>query len=394
LNGGLYIALLNPSIGLVLAFAFLAFWLNQRWRHLVLLATGYAASAVGFLLQQFTPPTLFAATKLVSNVMFMAAMLCIASAIIDRHGRPLPTVAFGVLAAGGLAAWSWFMFVEPDLVWRIYVLNFALGGICLVMAAEMRVVPRRTIIEPLLLALSLLAGLNFFARALAAVPHDGSAVTYATLYSSVYWTTTMLSHAVFSIAIAMTLIGSTAFDVIAELRNESQTDPLSGLLNRRGFEEQGSRMLTDARRSGLPASLVICDLDHFKAVNDGFGHACGDRVIAAVGALFGTAASARHAAARIGGEEFAIVLPGANLPAARLFAEGIRNTLAALAIDGLPQRHALTASFGVAELAGPENLTELLARADAALYAAKKDGRDCVRVARPAAVWSPQRSAG
>jgi diguanylate cyclase (GGDEF)-like protein len=196
------------------------------------------------------------------------------------------------------------------------------------------------------------------------------------------------------VAIAMTLIACTTSDVIAELRSESQTDPLSGLLNRRGFEDQASKMLADARRGGLPASLVICDLDHFKAINDTFGHACGDRVIAAVGRLFGTAASARHAAGRIGGEEFAIVLPGANLPAARLFAEGIRNALARLAVEGLPQSHALTASFGVAELVGPESLIELLARADAALYAAKRDGRDRVRVARPAAVWSPQRSAG
>lgn len=381
MDGSLYIALLNPAIGLVLATAFLAFWLYQRQRrHLALLALGYAASAGGFFLQQFTPLHMFAMAKFVANILFVAALICILSAVLDRYGKPPPIIAFGVLAVGGLAAWAWFMFADPDLVWRIYVLNFALGGISLVTAAEFRTVSRKTVIEPLLLALMVLAGLNFFGRALAIQTTE----TYTTLYSSVYWTTTMLSHAVASVAVAMILIASTAVDLVGELRNESQTDALSGLLNRRGFEERASKILAETRRKGLPVSLVICDLDHFKAINDSFGHACGDRVIANAGNFFSRAVSAHHAAGRIGGEEFAIILAGTNLVAARLFAEGARSAFTMLAIDGLPGKRPITASFGVAELGeGEESIAELLARADAALYAAKRSGRDCVRVAWP-----------
>ncbi|MGO4835505.1 GGDEF domain-containing protein, partial [Rhizobiaceae sp. 2RAB30] len=93
-----------------------------------------------------------------------------------------------------------------------------------------------------------------------------------------------------------------------------------------------------------------------------------------------TALSDHHVAGRIGGEEFAVVLPGTNLVAARLFAEGVRGVAARLCVEGIPEPSRLTASFGVAELASGEGLQELMQRADKALYEAKKAGRDRVRL--------------
>ena len=132
MDDGLYIALLNPSITLVLATAFLVLWLHQRQRpHIGLLALGYAASASGFLLQYFVLPVGITATKLSSNMLFLSAALCIGSGVIMRYGRPLPVLGFAMLIGGGLGALLWFLFVDPDLTWRIYVINFALGGISL-----------------------------------------------------------------------------------------------------------------------------------------------------------------------------------------------------------------------------------------------------------------------
>jgi diguanylate cyclase (GGDEF)-like protein len=125
-------------------------------------------------------------------------------------------------------------------------------------------------------------------------------------------------------------------------------------------------------------SLVIADLDHFKGVNDSFGHACGDRVIEAFAGFLREAAGQDHVAGRIGGEEFAILLPGANLMAARVLAEGTRSAFSALPIGGLPADHRCTASFGVAELGSGEDFGQLMRRADQALYEAKKSGRDRV----------------
>ncbi|MDW6021681.1 GGDEF domain-containing protein [Mesorhizobium sp. BAC0120] len=384
MENGLYIALLNPSISLVLATAFFALWLYQRrHRHVAVLALGYAAAAGGFLLQYFILPPGFNATKVASNVLFFTTTLCIASAIISRCGRRVPILAFGVLTAGGLGAFCWFMFVDPDLPWRIYSINFALGAMCLVAGAELRAIQGRTAIHRVLLGLALAAGLNFFVRPLLCMYVDGPYETYEGFYRSIYWTTVLLTHAILSIAIALTLIASIALDLIAELRSESETDPLSGLLNRRGFMERTSKILADVERRGVPVSLVICDLDHFKQVNDDLGHVAGDLVISGFAGFLREATAAEHAAGRIGGEEFAIILPGADLTAARLFAEGTRAAFAMLAVEGLPESRRFSASFGVAELIQGEGVAELLARADAALYLAKREGRNCVRVARP-----------
>jgi diguanylate cyclase (GGDEF)-like protein len=116
-------------------------------------------------------------------------------------------------------------------------------------------------------------------------------------------------------------------------------------------------------------------------VNDRFGHACGDQVITAFGRCLSDAAGGEHVTARIGGEEFAVVLAGANLKTGRLFAEAVRNACSTLKISGLPEDCAVTASFGVAEMQAGEDLTSLMRRADAALYEAKRRGRDRVRSA-------------
>ena len=377
----LYIALLNPSIAVILAAAFLVLWLYQpRQRYLLFLPLAYTSCAAGFLLQYFTLPIGFDATKLASNALFLAAALCIAHAILGRYGRRLPVFAF-LLGAGGIAGFAWFLLVRPDLTWRILVMNFALGGISLLVAAELRAVRQKNPLDRLLFLLALLSGLNFFVRTIVIVRLHGAYDSYDGFYDSAYWTTVLLSHAIFSLVIAFTLMTGSVLDLIAELRRESRTDPLSGLLNRRGFEVRAASMMADAVRSGMPLSLVICDLDNFKAVNDSLGHVAGDKVIASFARFLDGALAPGQLAGRIGGEEFAVMLPGADLSSARLFAEGARSSFGMLAIDGLPRERRFTASFGVAQLEPGESITGLIVRADAALYDAKNEGRDCVRVA-------------
>ena len=178
-----------------------------------------------------------------------------------------------------------------------------------------------------------------------------------------------------------------AADLLAEIKSRSITDALSGVLNRRGFQERLQAIVEDpdGRRQAL--SVVVCDLDNFKSINDTYGHAVGDKVIAAFADTLARAASSRYLVARIGGEEFAVLLSGATVSTARQFAEQVRIAFAVRAIDGLEKGSSVTASFGVAERADDEHWADLLDRADRALYAAKRDGRDCVRLApapRPA----------
>lgn len=162
--------------------------------------------------------------------------------------------------------------------------------------------------------------------------------------------------------------------LIAKLSDVARTDALTGLLNRRGFEERMANELSRARRSGAWFSLVVGDLDHFKSVNDRFGHHRGDEALRQFSDVTVRATRDIDGAARIGGEEFAVVLPGADEHAAFALAERLRRRArAALTEDGLD----ISVSFGVATFprhgASPE---ELMRAADQALYLAKRLGRD------------------
>ena len=245
LETNLFISLLNPAIALVLATAFVLLRLYRKDQpYLSVLALAFLASATGFLLQHFTLPVVgFELSRLASNMSFTLAALCLASAIVARYGRQIPYAAFGILSGGGLAAFSWFMFVDPDLTWRIFATNFAFGGISLVVAAELHAIAEKGPVERILIALSLLSGLNFFVRPIAVVAIHGPYLTYEGFYSSLYWTTAVLSHALLSLLIALSLFTAEALDLLKALRSESQTDPLSGLLNRRGFEARASALL-------------------------------------------------------------------------------------------------------------------------------------------------------
>jgi diguanylate cyclase (GGDEF)-like protein len=381
LGNGLSIALLNPAIALVLASAFLVLWLYQRAPYLAVLAAGFAASAVGFMLQYFSLPLLgFAGTKLVSCLAFTSAVVCLAVAILSRYGRQVPYVAIGILAGGGIAAFSWFLFAQPDLTWRIYAVNFAFGGICLVIAADLRPLRRDGPVQMVLFVLTLLASANFIVRTLVAVGLHGAFVSYDGFYTSTYWTATQLAHAIFSLLIALSLITAAALDMMGKLKTESQTDPLSKLLNRRGFEESATVLLDRCAMANLPVALILADLDHFKTVNDIHGHATGDLVITDFASKLRCAAGTRGVAGRIGGEEFAVLLPLTDLGAARLFAEAVRTLFSAGDVDGVLPGLKVTASFGVAARSGAEALAPLMRRADEALYKAKRNGRDSVRL--------------
>ena len=159
------------------------------------------------------------------------------------------------------------------------------------------------------------------------------------------------------------------------LAHLAAVDPLTGVGNRRLFDQALGIEMARARRYGVPLSLVLADLDHFKRVNDTRGHAAGDEVLREVGRALRECARGADVVARYGGEEFAIILPHTTLEQALRFAERARR-----AISGLPA--GVTASFGAAQLGPQDDAARLAAGADAALYRAKAAGRDCVAPAQ------------
>lgn len=170
-----------------------------------------------------------------------------------------------------------------------------------------------------------------------------------------------------------------------EVKDTSVRDVLTGCFNRRHVLEVMDSELRRARRSKMPVSLVMFDLDHFKAINDTYGHLCGDAVLAHVGARMKSVLRASDVRCRYGGEEFLVLLPDTAVSGACRVADNLREDLVEHPVlweDAVIQ---VTASFGVTSSApGEGDPVVLMARADEALYRAKQDGRNCVRTEQPA----------
>lgn len=161
----------------------------------------------------------------------------------------------------------------------------------------------------------------------------------------------------------------------------SRVDVLTGCATRGHFIERIREMIALANRHGTPLCLAVADLDHFKRINDNHGHPAGDAVLRDAGRLFGVHPRNTDLCGRMGGEEFALVMPHTDLAGGMLLAERLRIVIAGTGVKVGDDTIYLTASFGVAVLRPGEDFDALYGRADAALYAAKNNGRDRVEVA-------------
>ncbi len=169
---------------------------------------------------------------------------------------------------------------------------------------------------------------------------------------------------------------------IAALMDESQklatTDPLTGLANRRALLAALHVEIAFSQRHASPLSFLLMDVDHFKNINDGHGHAAGDQVLAAVGELLRRELRVPDLSARWGGEEFVVVLKHTNAEGGVLAAERIRKAVQAMSVDGSDKRIAVTVSIGVSEFHPSDSAETMIERADRAMYRAKTGGRNRV----------------
>lgn len=155
-------------------------------------------------------------------------------------------------------------------------------------------------------------------------------------------------------------------------------DPLTGLGNRAALDDALAAEAERSRRNGDPASLLMIDIDHFKQINDRYGHLAGDRVLIAVARVLNEAKRGGDRLFRFGGEEFAMLLPETSLQDSAVVAERLRARVEALVVDCDGHRIDATASFGAAGLRTTRDTVQLLRDADLALYRAKRMGRNCV----------------
>jgi diguanylate cyclase (GGDEF)-like protein len=184
---------------------------------------------------------------------------------------------------------------------------------------------------------------------------------------------------------AVTAVGAAFNELRAELAPLVNADPATGCLNRRGFAIQMERAIAEARRRQGDVALLAVDLDHFKQINDRFGHLVGDEVLYEIATMLSEAVSEEGVVARMGGEEFTVLLPWADAEAAGAVAERMMTKLRTRGCLALPQGTPVTMSIGIAaeRIVSSDAGSALRARADEALYAAKRSGRDRVLL------WAP-----
>ncbi|MGB3540621.1 MAG: GGDEF domain-containing protein [Mesorhizobium sp.] len=383
MGGAVFILAINMAVAGLLAAAFMTVAVydvrrvSARW-----MAGGYLLGMAYFIIE-FSIPSFTNAIPVVvvAFAVMLAGILAFNVAIAHKYEVPPPWL----LMVGFLVVATVTVSLVQDLPRQslarmmAYQLPYAvmtLMAVGIVQASPLK----RQRLDYVLMALLGATSAQFAAKPFIAQALGGWGANPQAYSQSSYAAVSQALGSVFLVAIALLILVMIVRDVPADATTKSETDALSGLMNRRGFEYHAQDALRSAARHGMPVSLVIADLDHFKNINDSFGHACGDRVIEVFATFLREVASDDHIAGRIGGEEFAILLPGVNLMAARLLAEGIRSAFGALPIETLPPNHRCTASFGVAELDRSADFEGLMRRADQALYDAKKSGRDCVRI--------------
>ena len=370
----MHLMLIPPIVLAAFAVTLGGMWLLDRRRlHLLPLAGGFAGFGAAILVQVLELPPQSAFSSVVSASFYAAGATLLSLGITWRSGRrgiPPPLLLLPVAMVATLA---WFSYGDDQLLVRIYVLNFGLGLILLAGAWSARQLTDGSPAERGLFWLLLALALHFFPRTLLTAGNIGNGISDPRSFGLTdFWVMTMYAGAVFGVVLGITLVLVTAADLMAGLQHERDTDALTGTLNRRGLEARARELLEQPAQR--PIALIACDIDHFKAINDQFGHHAGDLVLERLGTLLRSNCRASDLVARIGGEEFVVVLPSSTAEEGFELAERLRRLVADA---GSGRGPSVTCSFGVAELHElDEDVWAGLQRADRQLYAAKHAGRN------------------
>ncbi|MCJ2026099.1 sensor domain-containing diguanylate cyclase [Methylobacterium sp. J-067] len=381
MNSATFLLAFNFAIGLSFAAAFLAV---SRRSSLALgryCAAGFVAAASTVAIEGMVAA--IPSVRLASTLSFgslMTALTAITAGLV-RHYRPQArTGALWTVLVVAVIANAFVVFDFPRGTWE-QAFGYQ-GPFAAMLAIAATIVARHSPRRPVDLALAAVLGLSAlqFAAKLVMLGLAGAGPGVRAYLSSPYAFYSQTAGGILSLLLGLSLLGLLMAETMAEARDRLQTDALSGLPNRAAFLERAARTLR-ALPPGESAALIMADLDRFKAINDTYGHSAGDAVIRAFGANLRAHCGEGALCGRLGGEEFALLIPACTPQTARAHVEAVRALGRRTRYPELPEGHAVTASFGVTLMARDEPLETALHRADMALYAVKKAGRDGLRFA-------------
>lgn len=370
-----FLLLINLAIGVTFAAAFLALsqrsaqWLGRSCALAFLCAAGTVS------VEALAPE--IGSVRLVSTLSYgllMAALTLIALGLLHHHrpgadGRPLLilgllAVLFNATIGVGLVRGTWIAALA-------YQGPFA-GMSAAAAAIVLRHSPRRTV-DWAVAAVLIISAVQFAGKGLL-IASFGADIGVRAYLASDYARYSQTAGSLISLALGVSLLALVATEMMAETVRRFERDALSAALGRVAFHDRAPCLL--ARAAPLtPLAIAMCDLDHFKSINDIHGHAAGDEVIRDVGRILISYSGSEGLCGRIGGDEFCLIVPLAPSQRIELLAERIALDVAALVYDWLPPNRSITVSLGLARIARPTDLADALKQADAALYQAKRAGR-------------------
>ncbi len=371
------LGLTTPLTAIVFMTTLLLLW--QRGgvgRHVLAFALGYLFFGLGFGITHLFPtdsPFLFHATQL----FYALASGCLIWGVCDRIGLAVSLPALGMTYGAAALALVAAVLLSQDAGPRLVIVNTGYGVMFVIGAVTLLGSTRREWIDRLIIAALVINAADFLLRPSLTLLAEG-AIPVAEYRQSIYYSVINLVLTVKALGMAMVLLGASFHDLVRNVRERGSFDSMTGLRIRHAFEKEADRRLVTAAHNGVPVCMVVADIDHFKQVNDLWGHQAGDSAIAAFGELLGSMIREEDLAGRVGGEEFCVLVWDCRGDAAARLAERVRLAFARLVHPALGEGICLTASFGVVERKGRENYHTLFARADAELYRAKNGGRNRV----------------
>lgn len=371
------LGVINPVMALIIAIgAFLVWRRDPSQRYILGMAMAPLSLGISFGLNHYFVIDNAAVMRIVTTLFAFLAVIAVSWSACVRLGKH-PPIAVWLLGAIGTVGMMAVSDPARDVIPWIFLVNLYCG---LVFAMTAQLLAEAKSPEPIDRATIWVFGLialQFFVRPLLAYMLGGpmgSDEYRASPGHAAY----LVVGAISMVLLALVLMGAAMVDVMKALKKEAQTDSLSGLAMRDAFVEQATHMLARARVESVPVAVIVADIDHFKRVNDLWGHPAGDKAIATIGEVFSRTIRPSDLAGRIGGEEFCILAWNCpEEPAARL-AERLRIQFAREEHDGIDPGIRLTASFGVAAWVPGEGYHPAYERADSALYRAKRTGRNRV----------------
>lgn len=372
------LGLLGPMTPLLFGLAFLVFWLSQRSASYIL----WTASAfIGFAFSSFLSLFIFSHMDAwlisVSALGNGLAMSFFVHALALRVKAKTPCVPLAIIIVFGLMLVNLMAYLYDDIGARILGLNIMRGMLSLTAAWVLMSGKGRGSIDKILGAFLLFVAPYAIISSFLNWQHAG--LTLAAQYShSFHWAMEVISIALLAVILGLILIVAFTSDLVQHIRLLSDIDYLTGAKTRRAFDLQADVIFARRDRSAVPISLVVADIDHFKSINDKYGHQMGDQVLRAFGQLMESKLRRTDIVGRIGGEEFCIILWNAPQAGAMIVAENLRLRFEDLTIEGMPKKQSVTASFGVVEISEGEGFHSAFARADKLMYQAKETGRNRV----------------